>query len=78
MGGDDEEEITEEMVEGIYVESQHKIETMPGYAEAFKRVQKCFETCIDEDRKLGPDDQEFAKALLELWLLDMKYQRTKP
>jgi hypothetical protein len=72
-----EEEITEETVEGIYVESQFKIENVPGYAEAFKRVSAILRKSIQGTKLNKRDEKELGHAMGELMMLDMEYQFSK-
>ena len=70
---DDEEEFTEEVVEGIYVEHLHRIETIPGYAEASERALEAMRRLIDDDKPIDPTDTDhpFSKAIWELYLLSL-------
>jgi hypothetical protein len=62
--------ITEKMVEGIYTQNQHKIETIPGYAEGFKRVYDLMEKSMDG--KPGEEDQkQLQQALAELYMIEV-------
>ena len=70
MTDDDDDEITEEMVEGIYIEHLHRIETLPGYAEGFERISKLMKRVIDEDKPEPPDD-ELAHEMMKLHYLVM-------
>ena len=72
---EDDDEITEEVVEGIYIEHQYKIENIPGYAEAYERAYKLMKRIIDDDRPVEPDDgalgSELAAALFECYFIDV-------
>lgn len=59
--------MTEEEVEGIYFEHLHKIETVPGYAEAFKRMYELMRKVMNEE---PVDQKELDEAMVELWLID--------
>jgi len=65
-----EDEITEEMVEGIWAENQYKIENIEGYAAAFERAKNIMLNVVDRE----PSDQEkqdMANAMAELMFLEM-------
>lgn len=72
-------EITEEVVEGIYIEGQYKIENVPGYAEPFKRVTDHLRKCMDSDdyKPSEQEQEEFGRALAELMWIEMCYRFTK-
>jgi hypothetical protein len=63
--------ITEEMVEGIYAQNQHKIETIPGYAEAFKRVYELMKKTMDEEKPTEAEQQQLQQAMAELYVIEM-------
>jgi Zn/Cd-binding protein ZinT len=65
---DDDDEITEEMVEGIYAEHQHKIETISGYAEAFQRLYELMHKVMLGEQV---DPKAINEAMLELFLATM-------
>jgi hypothetical protein len=70
-----DEEITEQMVEGIYAESQYKIENLPGYAEAYKRAYACFKKFMEDGYEPNKHDQEkLDQALGEMMILEFLHR----
>jgi hypothetical protein len=70
---DEDEEITEEMVEGIYVESQYKIENIPGYGELFKRVSVYFRKIFDGEKLSEKEQEDFDNVMLEMYLAEVTF-----
>jgi hypothetical protein len=68
------EALTEEEIEGIYIEHEYKIENIPGYAEAEKRLFELFGRLLDGGNLARPHDQEeFDKAMADLWMIEMEW-----
>jgi hypothetical protein len=69
------EALTEEEIEGIYIEHQYKIENIPGYAEAQERLFGLFRRLLDDDSKTTSpqDEEEFDKAVFDLWKSEMEW-----
>jgi hypothetical protein len=70
---DEDEEITEEMVEGIYVESQYKIENIPGYAELFKCAAVYFRKIFDGEKLSEKEQEDFNRVMFEMYLAEMEF-----
>jgi hypothetical protein len=65
-------EITEEVVEGIYAEHQYKCETIEGYAEAFERLSGLMQKAMDNDDKPSKQARDdINKAMAELAFIEM-------
>jgi hypothetical protein len=66
------EAVSEDYVEGIYAESQYKIENVPGYAEVFKRVKTCMLKFLGDDyRPTEAELAEFDRVMGELMLIEI-------
>jgi hypothetical protein len=74
MTGDDEEEITEEIVDGIFIEHQYKIENIPGYAEAAKQASKCMRKIFDGEELTDQEHEELDRAMGELMMLEIAHR----
>jgi hypothetical protein len=64
----------EQEIEGIYAESQYKIENVPGYAEVFKRVKEIMTKFITIE--YCPTEQELAEfdlAMGELMIIELSH-----
>jgi hypothetical protein len=63
--------ITERMVEGAHAQNQYKIETIPGYAEAFQRVSNCLKKSVEPGYITTQDDKdELDRAMAELYMIE--------
>lgn len=70
--------MTEDEVAAIYNEAQRKIKNVPGYAEAFKRVEIQFRKLLQDDYvETEQDRKQFGEALAELMFVEMMNEITQ-
>lgn len=68
------EKITEEVVEGIWAESQYKVENIPGYADLFKRAGDALSVLVDNDNKDPKAFEDVLKIMFEMYLLELRHR----
>jgi hypothetical protein len=71
----EQDELSEDVIAGIWADHQYKIENVPGYAEAFKRVSNCLRKSIDDDdyKQSKQDKEELDRALADVYILDLMH-----
>ena len=71
--------ITEQAVAGIYAQNQYKIETIPGYAEGYKRVYDLMTKLLEPDFvETDKDRDELKRAMAELYIIEHYGGKPKP